>query len=360
MMEKIINTMFHGSFKAKLFLWSVFVMILATVLMGVLAAVMGMASFGAGAVVCGLAALITSQSVSLQELNRKTKKPAKQKNRQQKTGKNISGSGTGNDPEGDHSLQQEIDEGAPVDSREKARAKARYLAAMNGKKLKQLMKDHKIKQQHIFVMIDSFPREDISQTPAVAWQTDTHLHLLILDSAAREFQIPFDDIKGIWYQNDVEADPETDYTAFQYANFISKMYRPYLPEYREVTREGKLGYVKNLFTIEPGISFTNTSVKGVLQILPKTPLIVDDAINTSHHFDEYFKEVYRYSILCKNDIYTLEEYRHKMEEVLEALLTAPITGQEFSKSLHDMNRYHLITSEYVAKYTQIYITKTRE
>jgi hypothetical protein len=88
--------------------------------------------------------------------------------------------------------------------------------------------------------------------------------------------------------------------------------------------------------------------------------MVDDAINTSHHFDEYFKEVYRYSLLCKNDVYTLEEYRQKMEGVLEELLVAPITGQEFSKSLRDMNRYHLITSEYVTKYTQIYTTKTRE
>jgi hypothetical protein len=137
------------------------------------------------------------------------------------------------------------------------------------------------------------------------------------------------------------------------------MYRPYLPEYREVTRNGEIEYLKNLFTIEPGISFTNTSVKGLLEILPKIPLLVDDAINASNHFDEYFKEVYRYSILCKNDVYTLEEYRKKMEEVLEELLVAPITGQEFSKSLRDMNRYHLITSEYVAKYTQRYITKTR-
>jgi hypothetical protein len=360
MMEKIINTMFHGSFKAKVFLWSVFVMILATVLLGVLAAVMGAATFGMGALACGVAAFITSQSVSLQELNKKPKKSPSTKGKKEKSKHASSSHASGDADDGALSPQQEIDQGAPMDSKEKARAKARYLAAMNGKKMKQLMKEHKVKQQHIFVMIDNYPREDVVQTPAVAWQTDTHLHLLVLDAQAREFAVPFEEIKGIWYQKDVPADPENDYSSFQYANFISKMYRPYLPEYREITKGGELEYVKSLFTLEPGISFTNTSVNGLLEILPKVPLMVDDAINTSTHFDEYFKEVYRYSILCKNDVYTLEEYRKKMEEVLEALLVAPITGKEFSKSLRDMNRYHLITSDYVTKYTQIYITKTRE
>ena len=45
MMQKIINTMFYGSLKAKIFLWSVFIMILATILMGVMAAVLGSSVF---------------------------------------------------------------------------------------------------------------------------------------------------------------------------------------------------------------------------------------------------------------------------------------------------------------------------
>lgn len=321
MMQKIINTMFYGSRKAKIFLWSVFVMILATVLMGVLAAVMGSTVFLMGAVSCGVAAFIISQSVSLQELERKEKKS--------------------------HS------------GKEKNKEKARYLASMNEKKMKRVLKEHKVRQSHIFVMIDSYPKRKISQTPAVMWRTDTRLRLLVLDGGAREIEIPLQDIKGILYQKNIPADPQEDYPSFQYANFMSKLYKPFLPTYHEMTQEGKIRYFKNVFTIEPGISFTNTSMAGVMKILNKLPLLVNDAVNMSKYFDEYFKEVYRYSILCKNGIISLEEYRQKMEQVLETLLTAPITGEEFIKSLRDMSRYHLITSEYVARYTQIYCKKNQ-
>ena len=48
MINRIINTMFHGSPKARIFLWSVFIMGLATILLGVMAAgvIMSLVSFG--------------------------------------------------------------------------------------------------------------------------------------------------------------------------------------------------------------------------------------------------------------------------------------------------------------------------
>ena len=345
MMQKIINTMFYGSLKAKIFLWSVFIMILATVLMGVLAAVLGSSVFVMGAVVCGIAAFITSQSVSLSELQRQQKKSGGKKQ------------GGGKTSPSQKKEKEGMTEESVSNSREKAKEKARYMASMNEKKMKQLLKEHKVNQIHVFVMVDSFPEQQIVQTPAVMWRTDTHLQLLMLDGSGREVSVPLQDIKGIYYHKNVPANPQEDYPSFQYANFMSKLYKPYLPVCQEVTRDGELAFVKNLFTVEPGISFTNTSMKGVFKILNKVPLLVDDSINMSPRYDEYFKEVYRYSILCKNGIFTLEEYREKMEQVLQELITAPISSQQFAKSMRDMNRYHLITSEYVTKYTQIYITK---
>lgn len=181
-----------------------------------------------------------------------------------------------------------------------------------------------------------------------------------MDQSAKEFQIPFNDIQGIYYDKNVTADPDRDYVPFQYSGFMSKIYKPYLPEYKENTKDGQMIYMKNLFTIHPGISFTNTSMKGIFSILTRAPFLVDDAINTSDRFDEYFKDIYRYGILCKNNIYSLEEYRHKLESVLEELLAAPITREEFFRTLNAMNHYHLITQDYVMKYTQKYVIKNNE
>ncbi len=353
MIDKIIHTMFYGSFRAKLFVWSVFILFLVTVLLGVLAAVMGSTVFGVGAITCGAATLVTSQSMTLQDLERKDRQ-GKKRPRDRKKEKRRDGEG-GSDHK-DRGEREAIDNGAPMGSKEHERAKARYLASMNARKMKQLLKEHKIRQNHIFVMIDLYPQERISQTPAVMWRTDADLHILAIDAHAREFEIPLQDIKGIYYQKDIEADPETDYAPFQYTNFISKLYKPFLPEYREVSQDGKLVHVKNLFLIQPGISFTNTSMKGILQIVKNVPLLVDDALNTSQYVDEYFKEVYRDSILCKNGIYTLEEYRDKAEKVLDALLVAPMDRDDFSRSLRNMKRCHLITQDQMMKYMQIYVS----
>lgn len=349
MMDRIINTMFHGSMKAKIFLWSIFMMGLAAVLFGVMAAVLGSFSFGTGAFVCGLAAFVTSQSASLTEMEQKSRKKQRKKEKRE-----------GQMQEAFHSVSETEEEETGEDvwySKEKEKAKIQYLSSMNAKKLKNLAKEHKIKQKHVFAMVDMYPEEKIRQAPAIVWRTDTHLHLLIMDQSAREFQIPFNDIRGIYYDKNVTADPDRDYAAFQYSGFMSKIYKPYLPEYKENTKNGQMIYVKNLFTIHPGISFTNTSMKGIFSILTRSPFLVDDAINTSGKFDEYFKEIYRYGILCKNNIYSLEEYRQKLESILEELLAAPVTREEFFRSLNAMNHYHLITQEYVVKYTQKYVMK---
>lgn len=357
MMNRIINTMFHGSMKARVFLWSIVIMGLATILLGVMAAVLGSFTFGTGAFVCGLAAFVTSQSASLTEMERQDKKDKQKKAHQEKAHREKKQESSSEKDSSDQSPEEELQQDDVWYSKEKEKAKMQYLSSMNARKLKNLAKEHKVKQKHVFAMVDMYPAEKIRQAPAIVWRTDTHLHLLIMDESAREFQIPFNDIQGVYYDKNVTADPNRDYVPFQYSGFMTKIYKPYLPEYKENTKDGQMVYVKNLFTIHPGISFTNTSMKGIISILTRAPFLVDDGINTSDRFDEYFKEIYRYGILCKNNIYSLEEYRQKLDQVLDELLSAPITREEFFRTLNAMNHYHLITQDYVMKYTQRYVMK---
>ncbi len=347
MMQRIINTMFHGTVKAKLFLWSIFIMILATIGLTVFAAALGSYVFGAGAAACGVAAFITSQSASLEQLNRKKPASVPKAGRE----KRDKASHTGTDKE-------EAETGGMVNSadrKEKAQAKAAYIASMNEKKLKQAMKEHKVRQKHVFLLIDSYPEEQLEYTPAVMWRTDTQLHILALEGSALEFAIPLHEVTGILFQPNQPADPERDYPTFRYSSFVTKLYTPYLPTYHELAREGELRYTKNLFQIRPGISVTNTSVRNVMEVLPNIPFLVDDKVNNSTYFDEYFKEIYRYSLLCKNTVITLEEYHRSTEKVLQGMLQLP--PKAFVRSLQEMKKYHLVTSEYVTKYSQLYRQK---
>lgn len=347
MLEKILNSMFHGNGKTKIFLWSVLFMGVGAIALILTAVVLSMPMVGLSGAGLGLVGFITSQSVSLNDLNREKKKKEKKSSKSQE-GISLSQKNT---------LEKEKDMAGSEekDRKQREEEKARYLASMNAKKLKKILREHKVNQIHVKVMIDSYPAKNIEQVPAFMWKTDTMLHFMTLAGKAEEFEVPLKDIKGIYLVKGVAADPEKDYMAFRYSSYISKMFQPYLPEYFESTKEGNLEVKKNTFRIEPGIYLTNSSVGNLRRVLlPGVAFLVDDHVIASTRFNEYFKELYRQSILCKNMIITLEEYKEKIEENLDAMLDAPISGKEFVNTIYDLNKYRLITKDYVVRYTQKY------
>lgn len=347
MWDKVIRSMFQGNTKTKIFLWSILVLGLAAVAMLVVAVSLGLPYLGMGGAALGFASFITSQSVSIDTLERNRKKP-NEKKRKMKDGQ-------------EKGLRQQKQKKKDQDVGEeeggiktKERQKARFLASLNEKAVKKMLREHKVVQLHVQIMIDSYAQRKLKQVPAFAWRTEKHLHFLVLEGHANEFEIPLGEIKGIYYEKDAEADPDKDYAPFHYETFIAKYFKAYLPEYHEYTSEGELSYRKNLFRVGQDIYITNSSVANMMSILPHIPFLIDDTVCRSMRFDEYFKELYRYSILCKNQVISLEEYRNQIEKTLESLLTAPITAREYVQTMHAMARYHLIERDHVTKYTQKY------
>lgn len=361
MWDKIINSMFYGNFKTKLFLWSVFLLILSALALLVFAFVFGNPMIGLGGVGCGLLALIVSQCVSLNDL---TKKKKAKKNSDKGQGKKESSSlqrettGQQENLEDGEKVSEKQQENPEKSRHKREREKVQFLSSMNPKKMKKLMKEHKVNQVHVKVMIDSYPQRKIEQAPAFMWKTNTHLHFMILTGKAEEFEVPLSEIKGILYNKNVPVNPELDYAFIKYSNFISGMFRPFLPEYHESTKDGKLEITKNTFRIEPGIYLTNTSYANLRKVLlPGVAFLVDDRVIASKRFNEFFKELYRDSILCKNMIINREDYQNLIKENLDAMLDAPMSGQEFIQTLQDLNKYHLVGREHVIEYSQRYRDK---
>lgn len=350
MLEKILNSMLHGNTKTKIFLWSVFILGVSAVFLLMAGIILGLPYLGLGGVLVGLAGLILSQSVSLNDLSR-AKKGKKKKSPKQKEVQQAEAA-----PE---EQKKEEKEEEPVTKektrKEREREKTQYLSSLNAKKLKKIMKEHKVNQVHVKVMIDSYPAKKIEQAPAFMWRTDKMLHFMILTGRAEEFEVPLGDIQGILLVKNVPADKDKDYQLFKYSSFISKMFQPYLPEYSEGTKDGQLEIRKNTFRIEPGIYLTNSSVANLRKVLlPGVAFLVDDQVIASTRFNEYFKELYRYSLLCKNMVINLDEYREQIKKTLDALLDAPISGSEFVNTIYDLNKYRLITKNDVVHYTQKY------
>jgi hypothetical protein len=351
MLEKIINSMLHGNFKTKVFLWSVCLLGIGAIILLLAGIVLSMPALIMGGVVVGLLGLIVSQSVSLNDLTREKK--SKTKKSRDKAGKESGVHGSSSD--GSNAEEEEEDGSGSKSRKQKEKEKSQFLSSFDDKKVKKLLKNHKVNQIHVKVMIDSYPAKKIEQAPAFMWRTDTMLHFLIMTGKAEEFEVPLSDIQGILLVKNVPADPDSDYAFFQYSSFMSKMFQPYLPEYFEGTKEGHLNVTKNTFRIEPGIYLTNSSVANLRSVLlPGVAFLVDDSVMAADRFNEYFKELYRSSLLCKNLVITLDEYREQIQKTLDALLDAPISGTEFVNTIYDLNKYRLITKNDVVLYTQKY------
>ena len=127
-----------------------------------------------------------------------------------------------------------------------------------------------------------------------------------------------------------------------------------LPEYAERNVDGELVYQKNLFYLSNGLYITNTSMANLMKLLPKVPFLLDDSVSRSNHLDAYFKEIYKNRVLCEAHAITMDQYRQSIEDTLEDLIQAPISGQEFVKSLRDMTKYHLIDQQQVSRCSQRY------
>ena len=326
MIGKIIRSMTQGSTKTKLFLWAMILLGIASVVLFVAAWIMQIPVFVLAALVLLAVAFGAVNSVTIN-----TQKA-------QKSNKDAYDA-------------REEDARSP---QERQREKARYLASLKQKDVKKILKQHKVSQSHQKIMIDSYQERKLEQVPAFAWRTEKTLHFLVLEGHANEFEIPMDQIRGIYYEKNVTADIEKDYVPFQYSSYIAKMFQDYLPEYAERNVDGELVYQKNLFYLSNGLYITNTSMANLMKLLPKVPFLLDDNVCRSNRLDAYFKEIYKNRVLCETHAITMDQYRQTIEDTLETLIQAPISGQEFVKSLRDMSKYHLIDQQQVSRCSQKY------
>ena len=229
MIRKIIRSMTQGSVKTKFFLWAMILLGIASVALFIAAWILQLPVFALAALVLLAVAFATVNSVTIN-----TQKAQK-------------------------SNKDTYDEGKEAHSpQERQRAKARYLASLQSKDVKKILKQHKVTQSHQKLMIDSYQERKLEQVPAFAWRTDKTLHFLVLEGHANEFEIPMDQIRGIYYEKNVTADIEKDYIPFQYSTYIAKMFQDLLPEYAERNVDGELVYQKNLFYLSNGLYITNT------------------------------------------------------------------------------------------------------
>lgn len=220
--------------------------------------------------------------------------------------------------------------------------------------IRQLLVAYRVKKEHVPVMIDSYVAEKVRHCPAFLWKDRGYLNLLVLEEKPRNIAVPLNKVTQIGYERDVEVNPAKEYEQMRRPSVVNIAYQGLMPSYRERQRaDGRRYYTKNLYIVEPGIKFTNTSMQNVLKVL-HIPISFDGV--SDDRYSDYYKEVYRKKLLLMDQIISADEYRDQVSEVLKQMADSGLLYQEFCDDLERMVNMRLVTRE-VAGYFMDYRQK---
>lgn len=332
MLKKIKNTLLYGDSKTKQYLISVFIALAATVALGVFA-VLQMSPLLFLLTVCAIGVdIVLVQSVTMTEASLKGKQEGtKEKNKKQTTEKQAKN-------------KQKEEETAEKKEHQKASTEEEQF---DEQQLYRVFVKYKVRKEHYPVMVDICKSEKIYQCPAYVWVSGSYFYLLLLEKEVRCLKRPVKQLTTMYIQQGVPAKPIIDYAFLQEKSLISRVFAPYAPNYyRKGIEEGKVDSLKNLYILDRDICFTANSVKNLMRILQLTVVLEDKKIE-SDRYSEYYKEIYKKKVLWRDGIYSIEEYKEEVKEILTRLSRADISEETFERYTMHIIFDKLIPQEYM-------------
>lgn len=222
----------------------------------------------------------------------------------------------------------------------------------NEQLLKKVKRKYHVKKDHRPVLVDSSPSYRIKECPAFLWRTHNKVYLLLLEKEPRRICISRELIRHMDYVPNVRADRSKEYLAFQKDNLVTRVFEDYLPDYFDSKATKQHLKYKNLYEIYPDIRFTNRCAYTVMDMLA-LHFMPEDKITQSEKINGYFKRIYAARILYRDKVYSLTEYKDKVEQVLKELCYADMPEEEFLITLENLVKGKMISEEYANHYISI-------
>ncbi|MBQ7863663.1 MAG: hypothetical protein IJ420_02055 [Lachnospiraceae bacterium] len=336
MPKKLINTLKYGNGKTKRKIYLMMGILAAGVVLTLLAVFLGNALMGLAAFLVmfidGLILFNTSfeqktVSVDHQEKTKKNKKTGKGKRKR-----------TEEEPGALEWLESEKKESPEKEEKEIS------LAQYDEQKLKKLFVAYKVKKHHVPVLIDLCSAEKIVQRPAYMWNDASYLYFLVLDDEPRLLKSRLSDSDTVHIRRGMTARPVEEYPELNDKSVVSMIFGGLLPKYYTVESSPyRTEHRKNMYSAAPGIWCSSGSVKNMLKLLPEK-FVLDDGKTDGESI--YYQEIYVARVMFYDGIYSAQEYKDKVLEVLGELIRAEIADSVVTEYLNSMLQKGLIPREY--------------
>ncbi len=346
MFEKIVNTFKHGDRRTKTFLGillAIFVFALAAIVFSIALQDVLLVVFSTLTLLIDVLIFFnTDFKVEAVDNKEKEKKEQAAKEKAEKLGKIRSKDGA--DDEEDDEDRIPGRDGAAREKAAKEKA-ANPIAHYSEKELKKIMVSYKVKKEHVPVIVDSSDKLGIKECPAYVWKDKTFTYFLLLEEEPRMIKFGNVECSDMHIKRGVAVNPHEEYPFFREKSLVSTMFTPYLPSYHRVENGYKSEVRKNLYSPAPGVFCTAASVPNLLK-LGRYNFIIDEAKINSPEINTYFRDVYVSRQLYRDQIFTANEYKEKVQEILRSLAESSVGEDQFGKYLAQMVQQGLIPQEY--------------
>lgn len=219
------------------------------------------------------------------------------------------------------------------------------LVSMTEEKLKRLLIRYRVKQEHVPVVIDLCIPERIRQAPGFAWVEDGKLKILLIERKTRMIERPLSALQVMEVERGIAVKASNEYTELRDTDLMKRVFTPYLPRYQRKEIGGRTVLLKNLYVLDEEIKFSSASVNELKKLFSFRIEITDRRLQNDT-ISPYYKEVFTSTVLWKDGILTLGEYRQEVERIITSMASVEVPYGEFETTLSAMISSGLLPSEY--------------
>lgn len=229
--------------------------------------------------------------------------------------------------------------------------KAEELVSYDEKKMKQVLYKYKVRKDHKMIMIDEWKEKDVHQCPVYIWVHRGRVHFLMIEGETREISLPLAKAATLKYRKGVVCKAKEEYIQMRKNSLLSAVFEPFLPTYHSGNKNGRPVVYKNLFELGHGLLVTNTSARTVMELL-HPEFQVEDSVTRNREYNDFYREIYKNSILFREQVIPTKEYQGRVNDILQQLAGSGAAEQEYEDTLQQLYRSQLITQEYITYYLQ--------
>lgn len=326
-MKRYIRAMFHGSRKTKIYMWTMVLVAIFSLVCFFISITGGGINFFYLAFGGGLFCVMYSQLAVFKDVDAETKEQNGKTKVKTKEYKDLKTAGSG-------------------------------VKGYTEEDVRKLMVAYKVKRESFLVLIDSSEKYKIKKCPAYMWVDKYYVYFLLFENTPRVLTVPRKEMEILSYEKGIIIKDMEEYKDVKESMFLNSLCKDLYPQYYRNMVNGLTTFMKNLFVLGEDMRFTTGSVRGVMKLL-KCRFELSDKQFDSKRFGSYFGEIYKANLLLKENVYTPQEYEENVKEQLQNLAEHEEQIQEFQSTIYKLVQYRLISDE-IAEFYLDYREKLEE